>query len=222
MPLKIGDRSIQGVAIVDDDSKVREGYEYPVQELDLTALPEAGPLPALEAYIEDILERADAAICDHHLRVKSYAPFDGADLVARCYQSFMPALLCTKWEDASLDDIRRVRRHIPVLLRPSELDPDSIRAGFVSCVEEFKGEYRPNRRSWRAMVRIEAVERDAPRHDVYVVVPAWSSEAVIRLRLADLPAGIQAVTFPGARLHASVNLGADHQAELYFDGWESG
>jgi hypothetical protein len=220
MPLVIGDRAIQRIAIVDDDQKVREGYEYPVQELELTALPEVGPLPGLDAFIPGIQARADAAICDHHLRVKSYAPFDGAELVARCYRAFMPALLCTKWEDASLDEIRAVRRYIPVLLKPSELEPDSIKAGFVCCVEEFNGQFQPNRRSWRTLIRVEAVDSDGPRNDLYVVVPAWSPDAVIRLRKGDLSPEVQRAVEPGARLHAGVNLGAGHQSELYFEAWE--
>lgn len=220
MPLQIGNRSVERVSIIDDDEKVRQGYELAVEDLGLTPVSEAGPLPPIPALVLDLASRTQAAICDHHLTVKNYASFSGAEMVAQCYVAMLPALLCTKWEDASLDDIRPYRQNIPVLLKPSELEPDSIRAGLAHCCEEFSGVFRPSRQAWRTLVRVEDVAPDPPHPFVFVVLSSWNPNEVVRLRLEHLPAPIQQRAAGGARFHARVNLGAEHHSELYFQDWE--
>jgi len=58
------------------------------------------------------------------LKVKTYATFNGAELVASLYDRKLPAILCTRFEFADLDEIRPYRQRIPALLRPDELDVD--------------------------------------------------------------------------------------------------
>ena len=109
MSINIEGKAVGRISIVDDDRAVRQSYEMSVQELGLQPLNEAGPLGSLDEFAPLVPARADAAVCDFKLRVKKYAGFDGAALVARWYDAGFPALLCTKYDRASADEIRRFR-----------------------------------------------------------------------------------------------------------------
>ncbi len=115
-------------------------------------------------------------------------------------------------------ELRTYRKHIPVLLRPAEMNPDSVIEGLEQVLLEFKGEFKPIRKPWRTQIRIEDVDTGG---FAYIVVPAWNSNDVIRLKLADLPAIVQTTAKLGKRLHARVNIGADSDVDLYFDSWEA-
>lgn len=219
MTLMLAGRSIHRVCIVDDDPNARIAYEYPVEDLSLQPVPVEGPLPALDLFIEQTLQGTDAAICDYRLGVRSYANFDGAESVAMMYQNQFPSVLCTRWETASIDEMRRYRRYIPVLLRPDELNPDSLVQGFECCIEEFQGKFRPSRRPWRTLVRVEEV--DYERSYLYIVIPGWDTNEVIRLCLEDVPSDIRERIGRQMRFHVQVNMGAESSEELYFEEWES-
>lgn len=219
MLAEIADTSIRRVRIVDDEQSVRDAYEYLVEELELEPIAVEGPLPALDDFIDETIHGADAAICDYKLRIRQYATFDGAETVARLYGKKFPAILCTRWELASLDEIRPYRRFIPVMLRPDELDPASLVQGFQRCIDEFKGTFQSNRRPWRTLVRIEEIDMD--RQCLYLVVPGWNRNEVIRLRTSDLPKEIFERIGDQKRFHAQINIGAEGSEELYFERWEA-
>ena len=127
-----------------------------------------------------------------------------------------PAVLCTAWEEAGVDEIRLFRRNIPCLLKPDELDPESFRRALELCIEEFEGHFRPSRYPSRTLVRVEDMDQD----NAYVVLPGWNPQEVIRLTLRAISPDVRAYVKVGARLHAHVNIGAERQEELYFDLWE--
>ena len=221
MSLKLNGKEIERVQIVDDDPMVRAAYKYPVEELQLEPILAEGPLPVLDQFITDTLRGADAAILDHQLRARNYANFNGAESVARLYQEGFPAVLCTTWADAKIDEMRRFRRFIPVILRPDELEPDSLVHGFERCIEEFNGRYRPSRKPWRSLIRVEDVDDDEWRGFLFVVIPGWDPNEVIRLRRNDVPGDIRERIEAGARrFHAHVNIGAETHEELFFEDWE--
>lgn len=70
MPLQMENRTFSRVSIVDDDNEARDSYEYPIEELGLTVVPDAGPLRNLQRYVEALPAQADAVLCDFHLRKK--------------------------------------------------------------------------------------------------------------------------------------------------------
>ncbi len=218
MALVIDNRSLERIALVDDDKTVRDSYEMSIEELKLQAVNEAGPLPELERFIREARARADAAVCDFKLRVKNYAPFNGAELVARWFETGFPALLCTKWDRANIDDMRRFRSKIPFLIRPTDLDPDRIIEGLTVCVRELAGHFLDSRKSYRSLVRIE--DLDEKSKYVYVVVPAWNPSEVVRLLFTDIPEKVRPHVQIDARLYAEVNLGAESYEELFFRSWE--
>jgi hypothetical protein len=220
MVLVVAGREIERVSIVDDDSGAREGYEYSVEDLDLTPIQEAGPLGTLDDFINRTSVRSDAAICDHHLRKRNYAQFNGAEAVAAWYRRGFPALLCTRYETAEVEEIRRYMRYIPVMMKPDRLDPSTLEAGIDQCIGEFNGEFKPNRRPWRTLVRVDDVVQDGLHPWFGVIVPAWDSGEIVRIWFDQVPANLHAIIKPDVRLHATVNLGAESPEELFFDNWE--
>lgn len=219
MSITIEGRNVGRIAIVDDDKAVRENYGMSVDELNLQSVKETGPLPLLEEFIELTTMHADAAVCDFKLRVKNYALFDGAELVARWFDRGFPALLCTKWDRASVDELRRFRARIPVMLRPADLDPDRIVSGLAICIRELKGDRLNSRKSYRTLVRVEEVTTERLRY-AYLVVPAWNPNEVVRVLLSDIPQALHASVRSEARLYAEVNLGAESYEDIFFRSWE--
>lgn len=222
MAITIAKRVIQRISIIDDQASGREGYELSVEDLQLESVPEAGPLDEnLATCVAAVSKRADAAICDYKLKVRAYSSFNGAELAAEFYKKQFPAVLCTKWHTAEIDEIRQFRRFIPSLVEPAKLDPTSIKTGIESCIREFDGDFRPVRRPWRALVRIEDIRKtDHGSEFAYVVIPAWNSNEVVKLPATLIPPEILKELSAGSRLHARVNLGAVGHEELFFEAWE--
>jgi hypothetical protein len=220
--ITIAKRSIQKISIIDDQAPVRESYQFAVEELGLESVSETGPLDEeLPNCVKAVSQRADAAICDYNLKVKAYSSFNGAELAAGFYKMQFPAVLCTKWYSAVIDEVRQYRRFIPSRVDPASLDPSSIKTGIESCIREFGGDYRPVRRPWRALIRIEDIRQtDGGSEFAFVVVPAWSSNEVVKLPTTLIPAEILKKLGAGSRLHAKVNLGAVGNEELFFEEWE--
>jgi hypothetical protein len=220
--ITIAKRSIQKISIIDDQAPVRESYELSVEDLGLESVSESGPLDEeLPNCVKTVSQRADAAICDYNLKVKAYSSFNGAELAAEFYKMQFPAVLCTKWHTAVIDEMRQYLRFIPSLIDPSKLDPATIKTGIESCIREFDGDYRPVRRPWRALVRVEDIRKtDQGSEFAYVVVPAWNSNEVVKLPANVIPPEILKNLSAGSRLHAKVNLGATGNEELFFEAWE--
>jgi hypothetical protein len=218
--LQIAGRNVGRIAIVDDDKAVRQAYELSVEELELQPVNESGPLGALDVFAIASAGRAEGAVCDFKLRVKNYSTFDGAELVARWYDLGFPALLCTKWDRASVDEMRRFRARIPILIRPSDLDAESIVSGLEVCIRELDGSVMASRRPWRTLVRVEDVSDDRTPY-VYIVVPSWNPDEVVRLPLNDIPEAVRPSVRPDARLYARINLGAETYEDLFFQAWET-
>jgi hypothetical protein len=221
MVFRINGRTINRALLIDDEQEVREWYGYAVEEMDIKPIPVPGPLEELSTCAETLRQLADAAICDHNLRVRDYSRFNGAELVAQWYRMGFPAILCTRWQAARPEELRRFRRHIPVLLGPDELDPSTIASGLELCIKEMAGDFRPSRRPWRTLVVVEDVDLEDGRQQAYVSVPAWNRHEVIGLYLPDLPLLIRERIVSGALLHAAVNIGAEYAKELFFEDWES-
>ena len=222
MAITIAKRSIKKISIIDDQAPAREGYELAVEDLGLESVSEVGPLDEeLPACVEAVSKRADAAICDHHLKVKAYSSFNGAELAAEFYKVKFPAVLCTKWHTADIDEMRQFRRFIPALVEPAKLDPTSIQSGIESCIREFDGDFRAVRRPWRTLIRVEDIRKtDQGSEFVYVVVPGWNSNEVVKLPSMLIPPEVMKQLGAGSLLHAKVNLGATGNEELFFEDWE--
>lgn len=220
MSITVARRTISRVQIIDDDPSARKAYGFRIADLKLEPVPQDGPLTNIDALVAHSKEVAEAAILDHHLTKKRYATFNGAELAARLYQENFPAILCTRYEKANVDEIRPYRRFIPVLFTPDSenLEPDSLCAGLACCFGEFDGEFEAHRRPWRTLVRVDSFDDNF----VYVIIPAWDPRQTVRLTLAHLPKLIHERIRKGRkRFHAQVNVGAEQNEDLFFESWES-
>lgn len=220
MPLTIEDRVIERVQIVDDEPSAREAYSFSVEDLDLIpVLADQPQYTNVQQFIEMIRINTHAAICDYHLSTRNYATFDGGMTVAQLYQQQFPAILCTRYYDSEIDSIRPYRQHIPVLLNPDNLEPETIEDGFRRCIAEFKGRVPPSRRAWRSLIRVDHMDEE--KGYFYVVVPGWNPNKTIRLRFEDVPKEVSSRIRKGQdRLHAKANIGAENYEDLYFANWE--
>ena len=218
MSLQLRGRTIDSVYLIDDDPEVRQTYGYPVEDLGLRTVGVDGPIEDLESLMGR--NDADAAVCDHHLTPNGYSTVNGVHIVARWYDQTFPSILCTK-VDNTIDQIRPLRRHVPVLFEDvSELTPDALVKGLETCIGEFEGHFSASRRGWRTLVRVVDVDVVSVVRALYVVVPAWDSKRELRLLFDGLPDTIREVASRQERLHAVVNIGAEHSNDLYFDEWE--
>lgn len=218
--LTVKGKHIERMSVIDDDATNRDGYSLFVEELSVQPLSENGPFSSVAECVTRVLESAHAAISDFKLRVKNYATFNGAELVASLYERRVPAILCTRFEWADIDQIRPYRARIPSLLRPDELDAESLELALGKCIEEFRSEFAQTRRPWKALVRIEDIHAEPGQGtSVDVCVPSWNNNVMIRLREPELPAWMQGCLRQNERVYADVNLGAERPEDLYFANW---
>jgi hypothetical protein len=217
--MQINGHRVRSVLVVDDNPSVRETYAYAIEDLRLQPVYEDGPLESVEGAIKMLMKKADALVCDYHLRKKNYSRFNGDDLVVESYKIGFPSILCTSYNDFEVTLMRQKRRFIPALVKADDLSPEMIAKAFTRCVDEHKGIFDPSRRPWRTLVRVEEVF--ASDEYCYVVIPAWSAERKIRLLLKDLPLRLRRGAKQGARFHAQVNVGTQKAEEIYFAAWEA-
>jgi hypothetical protein len=211
---------IERVVIVDDQPESRKSYGYTVENADFEPVPEEGPLGTLEQYFAHhrIQDVADAALCDYQLSARAYASFTGAELVAIWYKSNFPAVLCTRWEKTQIERIRPLRRWIPVLIRPDELNVDTLVHGLEECIRELQGEFGASRRPWRTQVHFLTPD-DEQAETFFAEIPGWENREVIRVRLSDLPENVATLVKENFRCHAYANLGAETTEDLYLCDW---
>jgi len=208
--MELGGISVCRVSIADDEPLGRRAVRLSIEDAGLTPIEESGPLNSLDYFVRKVRSQADAAICDYKLRVVGrYANFTGAEAVARLYKNCFPAMLYTAYAKSDIDDMRQYLRYIPSLLRPDEVDSDTIKRGLEACALEIQGHFAQTRKPWRTLIRVE--EYDASRKMARVVMPGWDPNEVVRVPSIVLRRKLH----PGLRFHAYVNVGAEAQEKLY-------
>lgn len=220
MPLIFNGTRIEHVGVIDDSQDTRDTISDDLRDVNLVPRPFDGPFYTLDALLETVTTNAEALICDHHLSPRNYAPVTGAEVVAQCYGRQFPSLLVTRYGKADIDHIRRFRRNIPVLLTSDEATPDLIPPSFEICVGEFNNNFLPTRKPWKTLLRIDSLDESSQPIGVNTLVPAWNSSEFIKLLIDMFPDDMRVNVAPGERFYAQVNIGADKQEDLYFDGFE--
>ena len=217
MGIQISDRQIDSVCIIDDDPEGRAAMELTIEDSELTAIPQNEKIQDLDTYFADIVNKHDAVVSDHHLRKKNYFPVNGAEVIARCYNNKIPSILVTKWEDGVvMDEIRKFRQHIPIILSPEEFEPDSFIRSLEICVDEFHGKFVPSRKVWRSLIRVDSVDEN----HFYITIPSWNPNSGLSLSKSDVPEKIRKVLKDDLWLHADVNIDARSKNDLFFINWE--
>jgi len=206
---------IQRVAVIDDDKQARDAIAESIADADLQPVIQQERLNSLADLIGKLKIDADAAICDHRLKPRNYASFQGAEAIAELYRIHFPALLITAWSTEDIDNIRPYRREIPVMIRSGGLEPRIIREGIVQCLNEFRNTYVKERQPRRVLLRIEEVDSSF----VYIIVPSWDSNTGLKLPRSIIPKHLGDIK-PGMRLYSEVNIGASKNEDLYFNQFE--
>lgn len=206
------------ISIVDDEPGSIESYGFTVEDADRVPVPQLGPLGSLDDYLSKTHRGADAGLSDFDLHTHSYADFTGAELVARWYDQAFPGVLCTRYEKAQIERIRPYRRKIPVLLKPDELNIDTLMTGLEKCIREISGDFTPVRRPWRTQVHFLYQDNDT-HNTFFAEIPGWSSTEILKIRLDDLPAYVRINVREDYRCHAYANVGAVEAEDLYLCDW---
>ena len=215
-------RDLERIMVLDDKSQTRETLAIPIEFANRTAVKVSGRLGTLERFLANA-PSADAAIADYQLTPGHYADFDGDELVAAWYKQGFPAILCTSFATSNAAQFRRLRRWIPVVMSPQDLEPDSLMRALELTRREINEDFVPPRRPWRALVRF--VEFDEAANVANAKVAGWG-EDVVGFSASGLPDGLRdhlRVAFKGGdeyRCFATANLGAESSNDLYVTEWE--
>jgi hypothetical protein len=214
-------RPAQRIAVVDDREDERELKGIELQHAGLEPHSISGQFQRVADLVEKIVERADAAVCDHYLQPADYASFYGAELVAALYRRRFPAVLISQFIDQDYDvSIRKWRHWIPVILSKDQADPDQVIRGLDICRREHLGEFIPSRQACRTLVEVVRKSSEAGQTVIDVLVPTWNSRQPVRLPISLIPATLRRKVDIGTRLIAKVNTGAESSADLYFFDFE--
>jgi len=214
--------SIERILVLDDNKNNQQDFAFPIEAADRTPVIVDGPLGPIEAFL-NAHPAGDAAISDYQLAPGNYAEFDGAELVSRWYKRGFPAVLCTTFGRSNAAQFRLLRRWIPVVMSPHELDPDSLVRALELTQREIREEFVAARRPWRALVRF--VEFDDDSNTANAKLPGWSDE-VVAFRATDLSPRMRGLISNSAkagdeyRCFATANLGSESNDDLYVTGWE--
>lgn len=222
MSVKLIDREISKIHVIDDDSDSRESYGLTVDEIEVETILQNDRVDNINTFLLSIGIH-DAVVSDHHLKKSSsYFPINGANFVSQCYEKHIPSVLVTKYEMASYHEIRPYKKNIPVVLTPDQFNPDNIINALEQCINEFKGILSQTRKTWKTLVRFDDVIRDEHSNKLIAmaILPSWNKDLVINLKMMELPEEIRAIAEPELRLYAHVNIDAEDPYELYFQNWE--
>lgn len=222
MSIKLLDREISKIHVIDDDTDSREGYALTVEEIDVETVLQNDKVNNIDSFLLTI-GNDDAVVSDHHLKKSSnYFPVNGANFISRCYEKRIPSVLVTKYELASYHEIRPFKRNIPVVLTPGQFNPDTLINALEQCVNEFKGNLSQTRKTWRTLVQFDDVIKDETNNKIMAmaILPSWNRNIVINLKMIELPPEIREVAEPELCLYAHVNIDAEDPYELYFQNWE--
>jgi CheY-like chemotaxis protein len=218
----VAEPEISRVAVVDDDPSQADVMSELIRDAGYEPIIVVGPrFEHVEDLVGKVRESADAAICDHRLRTRGFALFDGAEAVAALIKVSVPSLLVTQYIEIDADvSIRRWRRRIPVLLSRDDADLDRIVQGLNECVRELRGEHLAFRRPWRTLIQVDEIDQESGEQVIDAHIPSWNPHQAVRFPAALVPPELQANLAAGVCLFAMVNIGAERAADLYFFDFE--
>lgn len=211
--------SLQSVAVIDDSEDIRETTSDKLRD-QFDPKPLDGPFESLTDLVREIKRVASAAVCDHQLTTRGFAPCSGAEVVAELYKQQFPAVLVTRWKISDAEVIRPLRPFVSVVLDPAHFDETTFQDALRVCEGEFQLRFRPSRRPWKTIVSIEDVEEAYGKTVVKALVPSWRSQEGIRFPIDIIPMHLRPNVKAGAFLYASVNTGAESQEDLYLRDFE--
>ena len=214
--ITIQDRQIERALIVDDEPRAREAYEYVVEDMGVSPYKVVDGLHDGMNRLRSEIQPGDVVLCDFHLKKRNYAPYNGDQVLANCFQANVPGVLCTTYADPWIR--RDCLRYVPGIVRTDNPQPSDLHSALERCVRELEGDFQPDRRAWRTLVRVDDIDRD--QRCFYAVVPAWNVRTKVRIYSDNVPTRIRELIEPDRYFHAVVNTGAESARDLFFDDWE--
>ncbi|QIK66834.1 hypothetical protein G7072_11215 [Nocardioides sp. HDW12B] len=206
------------VAVVDDVDSDAQTTSTVLEDAGLVPVTVNIPSGADEL-VDSLVGHFAGVVCDHRLHGK--ADYFGAQIVAKCMQRGLPAVLLTTFADPRDNAlIQTYRPQIPALLmRGLDSTGSNIRKALEYAEAETHGNYRITREPHRTVARVTA-RHDDPPQTIELLIPAWSTSQVVSVPTNSLgdAAGIARV---GQRFLADVNIYADSHLDLYAANFES-
>jgi CheY-like chemotaxis protein len=221
--IKIYDREISRILLVDDDPNIRSLYEFNLEDMNIDT--EEIEVVSSVAELLSSINKADGFVCDLNLNSRKYSPVNGDVIVSALYQQNSPAVLCSRDVD-NVSSVRRLRHSIPCVLDARELNSDNVRKAFEICIKEFSGEYSVFRKPWPTLIRFENIvlqTNDAVR--VAIVIPGWDSQSLVEVDITKTDGTIYDDVMRAFaagevyRCKAVVNLEVETSRDLYIKDW---
>ncbi len=203
------------VAVVDDNEEDRQLLMWALESVDLVPV-EIDELTTVDAAVQAVRASADALVSDHQLRWGQAANFDGAELVARCFEAGIPSVLVTAYVMDSDSVIRMHRRRISGLIPRDEVDGERLRTALDLSAAELSDRPPPERVPRHTLVRVLRVRVGAPEPMVDAVVPQWNPHRNVSFPARMLGVAEAHPSLEGRRYFAMVNVGAEDERDLFF------
>ncbi|HTA13313.1 MAG TPA: hypothetical protein VK781_00470 [Solirubrobacteraceae bacterium] len=213
------------VAVLDDDVGQAKAVEFQLQDVGVeTIVVNLDEVPTLDRAIDWITHKVNAVICDVQLsHLHSGVSYNGAELMSSVIGDCkIPGVLTTGFKDDVGMWVRPHRHRIPVLISRDETEePEVLVDGVEACRVEIAKGRGPDRETHRVPLYIEKAGITEVGVALDARVGGWSRKASMRFpavmldeRYADLDA---ALAITGQVFFARVNLGAQHETDLFFE-----
>ena len=213
------------MAVLDDDTDEAKVVKMQLQEIGVeTIIADLAQVSKLEQAIAWITGNANAVICDVQLNhYQSGICYDGAELMSAVIgEHGIPGVLTTGFKDDVGMWVRPHRRRIPVLVsRDETMEPEVLIRGVEICRAEIDHGRAPDRETHRVPLYIEKTAVVDDRVALDARVGGWSRKASIRFPADMLGRQYNAIEaardIVGRAFFAHVNLGAEHENDLFFE-----
>lgn len=209
------------VAVIEDNPDNSAMLKIVLEDAGLTPLIFYDGFGNLKELVNALKGKVQGAICDHRLNYRNYAPFEGAEAVARLYDESVPAVLVTQFRKIDADvSIRKWRHKVPVLLPRSDVDPESVLGGLASCASEIKGMIPQHRIPRRSLVKVVGISQESNCNVVDAIIPQWNPSEAVRFPDVLLPQRLRDSLDVGVAYIAGVNIDAENSEDLFLCDFE--
>jgi hypothetical protein len=221
----LGDLAELTIAIYDDNREEALSLEIELGDLGVGGVV---VLPTehrdLGDAVQAVRDHANAAVCDHVLRIHSDAEFTGAEMIEGLIAADTPSVLVTAFAADVGMDIRPHLPSIPAFIRRAQLseDPVIVVEELRNCRIEMLNGRPAHREAFRTPIYIERSATINGAHALDARISSWQLDEVVQFPArmlgdywADNPD--EAV---GQIFFAHVNLGARRPEELFLEHLE--
>lgn len=174
----------------------------------------------LDEVIDEILQRGcEAVVSDHRLKNRALVDFDGAELVYRVNERYVPAVLYSAHvEDDESTTIREWRYRIPRVIKKGPRSVRDIPEALQIATAELAGHRELGRRGFLTPVRVVDIHAGAGFPGVDVTITAWKPDVRVAIPRACLPLSHRVISrdLIGTVFIGYVNFYANEESELFF------